>query len=234
MLNKIVNNCYATKCYNEFFFWENKILNDSQLWNGYFDEKSITKNSKIIYTGIINTSKNVFKCGWAVYPNIHTLLGFIQHVFLPTSLFTWFDHESEDFFMPVSPFDIVTEEVKKTSNSSYNIDISNMEKNFYSLNNLWDYDVNFLLKELISFCNTFNSSWDNHGDKKLFIKIFDNPSQVFTFIKNSLMWDFDEFVKEEINMTLDDLKFSCDNAINEPLLNKKLIHILNTNMPIMF
>lgn len=233
-MNKISKNNYANKSYNEFFFWENKILNDSPLWEGYFDNKIITKNSKIIYTGIVHNSKNIFKCGWAVYPNINTLLGFIQHVFLPTSFFTWFDNTSEDFFIPVSPFDIVVEEVKKIHTSFKNTDILNVENDFNFLDTLWDYDSDPLFIELNSFCNKFNSLWDNNDHDKIFIKIFDNPSQIFDFIKNSLVWDFDGFIEEEIDMSLDNLKFSCDNVINEPLLNKKFIDILNAKMPIMF
>ncbi|NRT70710.1 hypothetical protein BJV40_000726 [Clostridium beijerinckii] len=35
-------------------------------------------------------------------------------------------------------------------------------------------------------------------------------------------------------MSLEALKFACDNAVEEPLLSKRLIDILNTNAPILF
>lgn len=222
--------------YKDYFFWENKIMKEHALWEGYFDNKEITKDSKIIYTGILDSKKNILKCGWAVYPSIYSLLGFLQHVFLPTAFFSWFDRESEGFFIPVSTFDIVVDEVKRVSTSDIDIDsLNSMKESHNYINKLWYCDHDSLNLELKSFCESFNNTWDSDPNQKLFINIFDSPSDTFEFIKESIGWeDFEEFIEEEISMSLDTLKFTCENVITEPLLNKKFIDILNTNMPILF
>lgn len=219
--------------FKDYLFWENKILNDYSLWEGYFNKSSITTESKIAYTGILDSEKGILKCGWVVYPSLNALLGFLQHVFLPTSFLTYFDRTCEGFFIPVSTFDIVTEEVIK--NNSINIDdFNSIIKSYNFLNSLWESTKDKLLLELNSFCNDFNSRWDNDPEKKLFIKIFNSPSDTYEFITQSIGWDFEEFVEEELSMSLSDLKFTCDNVLNEPLLNKRFIDILNINIPILF
>lgn len=86
-----------------------------------------------------------------------------------------------------------------------------------------------------AFCEKFNNEWDRDYNKKLFFKIFDSPSHVYDFIKNSIGWsDCTDVIEEEISMDLDKFKFTCDNALIQPLLNKKFINILNTNMPVLF
>lgn len=169
----------------------------------------------------------------AVYPSIYSLLSFLQHVFLPTSFLTCFDSKCDGFFIPVSAFDIVINEV--TKNNSIDLDsLNSMIKSYYFLSSFWDIDENLLLLKLHSFCNDFNNKWDNDPKQKLYIKIFDSSSATYEFIKESIYWDFEKFVEEELSMSLDNLKFTCDNAINEPLLNERFIDILNSNIPILF
>ncbi|MDR5587232.1 MULTISPECIES: hypothetical protein [Clostridium] len=219
--------------YKEYLFWENRILNDHSLWEGYFDNRSITTESKIAYTGILDSEKGILKCGWVVYPSINALLGFLQHIFLPTSFLTYFDRTCEGFFIPVSTFDIITEEVIK--NNSINIsNLNSMIESYNFLNSLWESNEDRLLLELNLFCDKFNNNWDSDPEKKLFIKIFNSPSDTYEFITESIRWDFEEFIEEELSMSLSNLKFTCNNVINEPLLNKKFIDILNINIPILF
>lgn len=231
------NQSFTTKnTYMDYSFWENKIMKDQVLWEGYFNNKEITSNSKFIYTGILDLDKNILKCGWAVYPCAYSLLGFLQHVFLPTAFFSWFDRKSYGFFTPVSTFDIVIDEVTRVNNSNINMNsVELMKRSYDFLNDLWYLNDDALNLKVKSFCEIFNNTWDADPNQKLFIKVFDSPPDTFEFIKDSIGWsEFEEFIKEETFMNLDTLKFTCDNALTEPLLNKKFIDILNTNMPILF
>jgi hypothetical protein len=231
----IKQNTLKNNPYKNFSFWANKILNEESLWEGYFDNRKITKTSKIIYTGIFDLEKNILQCGWAVYPCGYSLLGFLQFVFLPTSFFTWFDRKSDAFFIPVSDFNTVVSETLKYNDSNVDLNsLNSIKKSYNFMNNLWDYNCNSLSLELKSFCRKFNRTWNNDPNQKLFIEIFDNPCDIFNFIKNSASLDSNEFIEEDISMSLEALKFACDNAVEEPLLNKRLIDILNTNAPILF
>lgn len=221
--------------YKHYYFWEHKIINNANLWEGYFESKTLTQQSKIIYTGILDNEKNIFHYGFAVYPSIYKLLGFLQNVFLPTAFFTWFDRNCHNFYMPLASYPTVVSEVMDCTKDINLNSVNSMNNSYYFLNNLWLFDESLLKIALKSFCEKFNNEWDRDYNQKLFIKIFDSPSQVFDFIKNSIGWsDCTEFIEEEISMDLDRLKFTCDNALIEPLLNKNFINILNTNMPVLF
>lgn len=231
----IKRNTLLENPYNNLSFWENEIINDNNIWEGYFDNKEITHKSKIIYTGILDLNKNILQCGWTVYPCIYSLLGFLQYVYLPTAFFIWFDRKSDNFYIPVSKFNTIVSETLKCNDSNTDLtSVNSMKKNYNFLNALWTTDYNSLNLKLNNFCSSFNITWNNDPNQKLFIKIFDSPSDTFCFIKDALICDTKDFVDEDISMTLDSLKFACDNAISEPLLNRRFIDILNTNAPILF
>ncbi|MFT8349688.1 hypothetical protein [Clostridium saccharoperbutylacetonicum] len=221
--------------YKHHYFWEHKILRNDNLWEGYFENECITKKSRIIYTGILDNEKDIVHFGFAVYPSVYKLLGFLEHVFLPTAFFTWFDRKSLDFYIPLSPYPTVVSEVLEyTKDIDLNM-INSINNSYDFLNNLWLFDEKLLNIALKSFYEKFNNEWDKDFDQKIFLKIFDSPSDVFDFVKNSIGWsDCDEFIAEELSMSLDTLKFTCNNVLTEPLLNKKFIDILNTHMPILF
>ncbi|EKQ56979.1 MULTISPECIES: hypothetical protein [unclassified Clostridium] len=231
----IKQNTLKKNPYNNFSFWENKILNDENIWEGYFENKEITKTSKIIYTGIFDLDKNILQCGWAVYPCGYSLLGFLQYVFLPTSFFTWFDRKSKDFYIPVTEFNNVVSETLKYNDSNEDLNsVNSIKKSYDFISSLWDSNYDSLDLQLKVFSDSFNNNWDNEPIQKLFLKVFENPCEVYDFIKDSIAWDSKEFIEEDISMTLDALKFACENAVDEPLLSKRLIDILNTNAPILF
>lgn len=221
--------------YKHYFFWENKISKDTDLWEGYFENENITKDSKIVYTGILDYEKNILHYGFVMYPSVYKLLGFLQHIFLPTSFFTWFDRKSFNFYIPMAPYSNVVQEVVNCDN---NIDLNlvdSMNKSYSFIKDLWGCEESLIGGQLKYFCEKFNSQWDKNDTQKLFLRIFDSPSDIFDFVKDSIGWsNYSEFIEEEISMSLDTLKFTCDNAIVEPLLNKNFIDILNKDMPVLF
>lgn len=45
-------------------FWMDKVINNEQIWEGYFLNEKITEKSKIVYTGFLNEEKGIMECGW--------------------------------------------------------------------------------------------------------------------------------------------------------------------------
>lgn len=221
--------------YKHHFFWKNKIIEESNLLKGHFENQNITNDSKIVYTGIIDYEKNILHHGFVVYPSIYKILGFLQHVFIPTAFFTWFDRKYYGFYIPSSPYpNIVNEVIQYTNKIDLDL-VESMNNSFYFINNLWLFSEPLINLGLKSFCEKFNTEWDKAPNHKLFLKIFDTPSDIFDFIKDSLGWtDYNEFIIKNFSTSLDTLKFTCNNALIGPLLNRNFIDILNTNMPILF
>lgn len=210
----------------EYSYWENKIINNEELWVGNFEKSIITKDSVVIYTGILHEDKDIFQHGWVAYPNIHTALGFIQKVFLPTAMVTWFKEDTEEFLIPIVEFKDLLEDFIYKKNEDENI--------FYEIKEIYNNLDNISNKEEIkSIINRLNELFNDDPHKKIFIKLFTNLDEIIPFIKNTIGWD--ELLEEETSLTKDKLEYiSEENVLSDIFLNKRLINILNNNMPILF
>jgi hypothetical protein len=223
---------------DSFLFWENKIRNTDGILFGNIDKRRLTKESVIIYVGILDSKKGLLRSGWSSHGDISTALGFLQYVFLPTSFYTWIDRESEGFYIPLSPFDVLKKEVLKNINKEDDINISNdairMERAYNYLNSIWRYKDNLKTVKLKKFCGDFNYLWDKEPEKRLYIRVFERSEEIVDFILEQGETEFEEVIEEEIDMTIDELKFICQNAYDEPLINRNFIELLNTRIPIWF
>lgn len=219
--------------YKDFYYWENSFNNSNTLFDGHFNNYKITIHSKIIYTGFLNSEKDILEHGFSVYPSTYSLLGFIQNIFLSTAFFTWFDTNYMDFCIPMDTFyNVITEVNNNNLINSNGIDL--FKKSYEFLENLWVLDENTIMDKLYKFCNSFNCDWNNDPYKKLFIKIFNSPEEIYPFIIETIGWDCEEFIEEEISMSTETFKNTCDNVFSQPFINEKFIDILNINMPILF
>ncbi|PAB57140.1 hypothetical protein [Anaeromicrobium sediminis] len=223
---------------DNYYFWENKIRNTDSILFGSIGQKRLTKESVIIYIGILDKKKDLLRCGWSSHVDVSTALGFLQYVFLPTAFYTWIDRESDGFYIPLSPFHVLKEEVlknvKKEDCKDINNDAIRMERAYDYLNNIWKDDDEIKNKKLKKFCKDFNIIWDEEPEKKLFIRVFEKCEEIADFILEQVEEEFEEVIEEEIGMSIDQLKFMCENAYNEPFINRNLIKILNTKIPIWF
>lgn len=231
-----LNNTYINKnkyIYKDFSYWDDNFSNPDALFSGCFKDYRISKESKIAYIGFLNCEKGVLEYNFSSYPCAYALLGFIQHIFLSTAFFTWYDTHYNDFCIPMDTFDNVVSNLSKNNI----IDIAGLDsfkESYEFLDNLWNLDEDDLIPELIDFCNDFSLCWDNDPEKKIFIKIFNSPQEIYPFVIDSIGWDFDEFIEEEISMSKDTLKSTCENVFIQPFINERFIDILNINMPILF
>lgn len=87
--------------YSQYWYWENMVINEKPLWDNSFKNLNLTRDSVFIYSMIMCKERGILKNSWAYYPNVESILGFIEHVFMPTAFFTWFADEDE-FKIPVA------------------------------------------------------------------------------------------------------------------------------------
>lgn len=223
---------------NNFFFWENKIRNTDSILFGNIGRKYLTQRSVILYIGILDEKKGFLRSGWSSHDDISSTLGFLQYVFLPTALHTWIDRNSDGFYIPLSPFDILKEEVlKKTykdENFDANSDAVKMERAYDYLSSIWKCDDDLKMSKLRKFCLDFNRAYDQEPEKKLFVRIFEKCGEIPGFILENMENEFEEVIEEEIQMPINELKHMCENAYDEPLINRNFVKILNDRIPIWF
>ncbi len=221
---------------NDFYYWEQLIKTSDGIFQSNIGGHEITRDSKICYIEFTDSKKDLFISGWSGHRDADSILGFLQHVFLPTLYYTWIDRESDGFFIPLSRFEIVKEEVLKITPEYGKWDESiQIESSFNFLDSLWlesDEKKNEGIKE---FCKNMNEKYLKQDTYSLRIICFDSLLEIQNHIKDGYEdCEFEEVIEEEINMTFDKLEFICENAYDEALLNKKLIQILNIDIPLLY
>ena len=215
-----------------FYFWENLVRNNDNLLFGGNDKRTIGLDSLIMYIEIIDIEKDIFRSGWSCHDDLDTALGFLQHVFLPTCFYTWIDRRSEGLFIPMSPFDVLKKEVLKDIDDSHEqayIDSKRIENFHKVLENIWELNGEEKNKKILEFCQEFNSLWYKEEERKMLIRIFKNPMEIYEYICDG---EFKEIIEEEIEIPIENFKFMCENAYNEILINKNLISFLNNKVPL--
>lgn len=216
-----------------FYFWENKIRNTDDILIGNDEYIKITKDTPIIYIGILDKEKGVLKSGWSCHASIDAALGFLTHVFLPTALLTWGARNVDGFFIPLSEFDIVIEEIIKGKTSDP-AEIKYMREMNEKLLNSFALDKTRKWCELNLFCEYFNDYFDRNIDKKLFVKVFNDCNEIFDFVIKDTENEFLEVIEEEIDMSIENLRFMCENVCEEAFVNRTFIEQLNQKISICF
>ncbi|MEW9121535.1 MAG: hypothetical protein AB2421_02405 [Thermotaleaceae bacterium] len=221
-----------------FYFWEKKIRDTDEILFGNIEQKKLTRKSVIVYLGILDGNKGFLRSGWSSHVDINTALGFLQHVFLPTAFYTWIDRESDGLYIPLSPFHILKEEVMKTlmqnGDGDTGKDAVEMENVYHYLDSIWKYEDGEKKAKIKAFCKDFNLTWDCEPEKKLFVKVFEKAEEIVDFILEKAVDEFEEVIEEEIDMSIEQLRFICKHAYDEPFINKNIIELLNTRIPIWF
>lgn len=219
---------------DNFHFWEDQIKKTDRLLIGGNDERRITSETIMMYIEIIDRQKNILRSGWSSYEDIDTAHGFLQYVFIPTAYYTWVERKSEGLWIPLSPFDVLKHEVLKAVDGVEErvlVDAEKMEKKYGLLSNMWGIGQKEKLMKLKIFCDDFNKIWNREPDQKIYIRIFQKPAEIYQHICEG---EFQEVIEEEISMPLEDLKFICDQAYEQPLINRNMIKMLNNIIPLWF
>lgn len=225
-------NYQCKKSYSQYSYWESKIINNENLWVGNFSGEKITKDSVIIYSGMMNKDKNIFEHGWVVYPNIYTALGFIQNVFVPTATVTWHKDDADGLLIPIVDFYMILEKFIEDDLKDANL-FKEINDIYNELDELWQENKDMINSKVNIISDKCNKLWDYEPDKKIFIKVFSNIDDIIPFIKEIIGWD--ELLEEETSMSLEKLNYiTKKNVLSDELLNKVLIELLNNNMPVLF
>ncbi|SDY44441.1 hypothetical protein [Tindallia californiensis] len=219
---------------DNFHFWEDQIKKTDHLLFGGDDERRITSKSIIMYIEILDRQKDILKSGWSSYEDVDTAHGFLQYVFIPTAYYTWIERQSEGLWIPLSPFDVLKYEVLKGFDGLEDramLESDKMERAYEVLSDIWGTSQEEKQIKLEKFCDDFNKMWNREPDQKIYVRIFKKPVEVY---KHICWGEFEEVIEEEISMPIEDFRFICESAYDQPFINKNLIKILNNIIPLWF
>lgn len=221
---------------NDFFYWEQLIKSTNGIFQSNIGMLPITEESKICYIEFTDTKKNLFISGWNGHKDTDSILGFLQHVFLPTVYYTWIDRESQGFFIPLSRFEILKEEVLKLIPEHSKPDESRyLEKSIEFLQSLWSKDKKNKDEGIKEFCAKINDTYFNKEEHSLRVIVFNNPVDIEKHITDGYKdCEFEDVIEEELNISREKLSFICNNAYDEAFISKRIIHLLNTNIPMLY
>jgi hypothetical protein len=201
---------------------------------GNLGNKKLTKKSIIMYIGFYDKKKNIFKSGWSYHSDIDSFLGYMIYVFIPTAFYNWIDRDSDNFYVPISTYNIVKKEVmayRQDDEESFE-DCRVMDYLLSKIESVWGLCRKESIKQLKLICKNFNEIFDDEPNRKMFIQIFGNSNEIVDFIIGED--EFLDVIEEEINMPIDELKEICNKVYDEPLINKTFIDHLNQEIPVWF
>lgn len=197
---------------------------DDVLFSQIFAPK-LSNQTKFIYMAFIDEKKDIFKTGWSAFEDQRKLLGFLEHVYLPTLMFNWYDNQSEVFFIPVATIEDIRDAL-----GSY----MNMDKAYKEVSGLTSMLQSVKTpKELPVFIDMFekeiNIKYRDSG-QITYIKIFNHIDDIRVFLNEEM--PFEEVFEEEMGMTPGSFEYICENIENLPFVNRVLISQLNQKIPV--
>lgn len=210
--------------YNTYYYWESQLSSNKDVWKCNNSNKEDLRKSVYVNTTILDYKKNILDNNWACYPDIKSLLGFIQYVFIPTAFFHILLEDNEDIFIPVCSIDEFLSYIKDKNYDEKTTKL--MEENINELKKIWYID-DLSIDHIKKFCNYFNSSWINKS-RILYLKVFSNPNELaYSIIANQ---DFIEVFEEDIGLTKNQFCSFCKNAYSNKFTKSIFIEFLNNKI----
>ena len=217
-------------------YWRNKISQNEKFWYGLFNKQSINHDSIIISPVILNSYSNQAEDGWAVYPNVQSVLGFLQYIYLPTAFTGIIKGENMDY--PYYFQEDLGEnlyEYKETYPEKVQL-IEKMENLFYDLITLWDHDHDHSLEMLKQWTQDFNRDWEESKYISCSFHVFGAPKEAADFIVAVYEEDLDiKFFEDEIGLSKDEfLQLASDDLYQNDFLKRKFTDILTNRLSVAF
>ncbi|AUM97193.1 TPA: hypothetical protein LA742_000847 [Clostridium botulinum] len=211
--------------YNNLFYWENLLVETENIWSGNFKDIPISQKSLFINTTIIDYEKNIFDNNWAVYPDVKSLLGFIQYIFIPTVFFCYVNNTSDEIVTPIASKEELLEEIKTLcKNEDSIIKIEYFINKAYNLSELREYQI---IDELKKYCLEFNRKWEEKT-KIFHISIYSSGKEIIE--KISKEENFLEVIEEDIGMSINTLKEITKDLQYNLFMKSNFIKILNNQI----
>lgn len=212
--------------YNSFNYWERFIDENKTIRGHIFMQKPPTQKS-IYFHILIFSKKNGINNTWGYFPDIKSLLGYIQHSFLQEAFYKWiYGKEQLVTKIPHSTVNTIISDGQK--NHKINKDIAlNMKKDYENLNKMWDMPANKIEMELKKFIREFNRKWMGDNKEFLYIRIFKTPEELGEFVlSSSLMTSTEDEVENKIGMTLDEWRNVCKFCIKDKVKGEAFQKVL--------
>jgi hypothetical protein len=214
--------------YKQYYFWENVLKNNEEVWKNSFRNMPLNHDSKFINTVIVDCNHSIMEDNWAYYPNVEALLGFIHHVFLPTAFALVLFSESGELVTPMATVKELldsAEEIGEDKNKDF-IDI--MRKQDAELESIWDTDEEEMWRSLHHFSQKFNEIWGKNMDVFFYFDIFNTPLEIGQYLIDEYEKDqMLDYFEDESGLTEEEWRSTCKDVYENDFSRIKFLDVLN-------
>ena len=201
--------------YNSFNYWQNVVNEHKTLKSHMFMQEAPTEKSIYFHTLILG-KKNGIDNSWSYFPDIRSLIGYIQYSFLQEAFYKLI-YGQEEVISKIPDFTIDEianegEKLKKISTKASNNMINNYES-IKKLKNVSHYRVEDKLKE---FIYEFNKMWLGSDKGFIYMRVFDTPEELGEFvISSALTTNTKEELENILGMTISEWRDVCKFATKD-------------------
>ena len=212
--------------YDSFDYWDELISKNKTIRGHMFMDTLPTEGSIYIHT-LLFFKNNGLNNIWSYFPDLKSLLGYIQYSFLQEAFYKWIYGKER---MVINIPNISVEKIIKDARANNKItkdEANNMIKHLEMIKSYWNLPNKELLKQLKKFSREFNRTW--YGDNKefLYLKIFESAKELGDFVLNSsYMTLSEEDFKLKTGITVDEWEEVCLDVSKNEINAKKFRDVL--------
>lgn len=212
--------------YNSFDYWENVIRENKTIRGHMFMQKPPTEKSLYFHT-LIFSKGNGMNNIWGYFPNVKSLIGYLQYSFLQESFYKWI-HGKDKLITRIPSISVekVIEDGERAKKITKEI-ADKMKKDYQFLSKLWDMPSRDAERELKKFLREFNKKWIGDNREFLYIKLFKSPKEVGDFVVSSAtITNSEGELESKIGMKIDAWLNLCENTLKDKKCAEKFRQIL--------
>ncbi len=212
--------------YNSFDYWENVIRENKTIRGHMFMQKPPTEKSLYFHT-LIFSKGNGMNNIWGYFPNVKSLIGYLQYSFLQESFYKWI-HGKDKLITRIPSISVekVIEDGERAKKITKEI-ADKMKKDYQFLSKLWDMPSRDAERELKKFLREFNKKWIGDNREFLYIKLFKSPKEVGDFVVSSAtITNSEGELESKIGMKIDEWLNLCENTLKDKKSAEKFRQIL--------
>ncbi|MDU7441777.1 MAG: hypothetical protein E7L05_14695 [Clostridium sp.] len=191
-----------------------------------FMQKPPTEKSLYFHT-LIFSKGNGMNNIWGYFPNVKSLIGYLQYSFLQESFYNWIHGKAILITrIPSISVEKVIEDGERAKKITKEI-ADKMKKDYQFLSKLWDMPSRDAERELKKFLREFNKKWIGDNREFLYIKLFKSPKEVGDFVVSSAtITNSEGELESKIGMKIDEWLNLCENTLKDKKCAEKFRQIL--------
>ena len=212
-------------------YWRSKIYQNEEFWVGLFENQPIKPESVIVSPVILNSYSNQHENAWAVYPNLHSILGFLKFIYLPTAFIGLVKEKMDYQYYFQDNLGEVLNEYRGQYPKKANL-ITKMEQHYYGLEDLWGMDEETGLEKLKQWMMHFNKNWEETNGVSLSFHVFTSPKEAVKYIIDVYEEDLGiDMLEEDLGITKNELlELVSDDIYQNDFLKRKFTDILTNRL----